>query len=205
MDIPIISPLRYTAVLLSQFSDSHLVFPGPRHLSHRAQGRKGAVQEVTLRESQRQRSPSPLARFSSHQLRRYPVSRPSYRPSRSSSERLRVWQGCIPREYTPYFSPIHRKQIVTHVNTKVFQADISSKSANYCQSHASSNTGLLLLCEVELGKPMFELETGRSDAAELAKQRGCIATWGKGATVPMGWKDAGCVNADLAGVMMVRV
>ncbi|CAF9916233.1 MAG: hypothetical protein ALECFALPRED_010570 [Alectoria fallacina] len=84
----------------------------------------------------------------------------------------------------------------------VYLADISSKSANYCQSHASSNTGLLLLCEVELGKPMFELETGRSDAAELAKQRGCIATWGKGATVPMGWKDAGCVNADLAGVMM---
>lgn len=84
----------------------------------------------------------------------------------------------------------------------VYLADISSKSANYCQSHASSNTGLLLLCEVELGKPMLELEIGRSDAAELAIQHGCIATWGKGATAPMGWKDAGCVNADLAGVTM---
>ncbi|KAL9133352.1 MAG: hypothetical protein Q9175_005473 [Cornicularia normoerica] len=84
----------------------------------------------------------------------------------------------------------------------VYLADISSKSANYCQSHASSNTGLLLLCEVELGKPMLELECGRSDAAELAKQHGCIATWGRGATTPMGWKDAGCVNVDLAGVMM---
>ena len=50
---------------------------------------------------------------------------------------------------------------------------------------------------------MLTLEVGRSDAAEMAKQHGCIATCGKGATVPMGWKDAGCVNADLAGVAMV--
>lgn len=85
------------------------------------------------------------------------------------------------------------------------QADISSKSANYCQSQASSNTGLLLLCEAELGKPMLELEIGRADAAELAKQHGRIATWGKGATVPRGWKDAGCVHPDLKGVMMVCV
>ena len=87
----------------------------------------------------------------------------------------------------------------------VYLADISSKSANYCQSHVSNNTGLLLLCEVELGKPMLELEIGRSDAAELAKQQGCIATWGRGATAPVGWKDAGCVNTDLKGVMMVCV
>lgn len=52
---------------------------------------------------------------------------------------------------------------------------------------------------------MLELEIGRPDAAELAKQHGCIATWGKGATAPMGWKDAGSVNASLAGVMMVYI
>ena len=52
---------------------------------------------------------------------------------------------------------------------------------------------------------MLELEIGRSDAAELAKQHGCIATWGKGATAPVGWKDAACVNAALKGVMMVCV
>ncbi|KAM0804195.1 putative poly-ribose polymerase [Usnea florida] len=84
----------------------------------------------------------------------------------------------------------------------VYLADISSKSANYCQAHASSNTGLLLLCEAELGRPTLSLTVGRTDAAEMAKQHGCIATFGKGATVPMGWKDAGCVNADLAGVAM---
>ena len=52
---------------------------------------------------------------------------------------------------------------------------------------------------------MLELEIGRQDAAELAKQHGRIATWGKGATVPRGWKDAGCVHPDLKGVMMVSV
>ena len=50
---------------------------------------------------------------------------------------------------------------------------------------------------------MLALTVGRSDAAEMAKQHGCIATFGKGAIVPMGWKDAGCVNPDLAGVTMV--
>ena len=50
---------------------------------------------------------------------------------------------------------------------------------------------------------MLALTVGRSDAAEMAQQHGCIATFGKGATVPMGWKDAGCVNANLAGVAMV--
>ena len=52
---------------------------------------------------------------------------------------------------------------------------------------------------------MLELEIGRSDAAELAKQHGCIATWGRGGTAPVGWKDAGCVNTDLKGVTMVCV
>ena len=52
---------------------------------------------------------------------------------------------------------------------------------------------------------MLELEIGHSDAAELAKQLGCIATCGRGATAPVGWKDAGCVNTGLEGVMMVCV
>lgn len=52
---------------------------------------------------------------------------------------------------------------------------------------------------------MLELEFGQSDAAEVAERHGCIATWGKGATVPSDWKDAGCVHPDLAGVMMVCV
>ena len=85
----------------------------------------------------------------------------------------------------------------------LYFADISSKSANYCYADMSGNTGLLLLCEVELGKPMQEMLWGNSKAAETAKEKGCISTWGKGETAPRGWKDAKCVHEDLAGVMMV--
>jgi poly [ADP-ribose] polymerase len=34
----------------------------------------------------------------------------------------------------------------------VYFADMVTKSANYCHSHMSNNTGLLLICEVALGE-----------------------------------------------------
>ena len=36
----------------------------------------------------------------------------------------------------------------------VYLADVSSKSANYCNPGMSGNVGVLLLCEVELSRPM---------------------------------------------------
>lgn len=39
----------------------------------------------------------------------------------------------------------------------VYLADMSSKSANYCLSGMSGGTGILLLCEAELGNPMYEV------------------------------------------------
>lgn len=52
---------------------------------------------------------------------------------------------------------------------------------------------------------MLELErSGNSRAAEMAKEQGCIAIWGKGATGPRGWKDVSCVHPTLSGVIMVR-
>jgi poly [ADP-ribose] polymerase len=85
----------------------------------------------------------------------------------------------------------------------VYLADISSKSANYCQHHQSGGIGLLLLCEAELGKPMLELLHSDQNAAENAKKEGCYATWGQGVTGPVAWKNAGCVSKALKGVMMV--
>ncbi|MCJ1473966.1 hypothetical protein MMC13_002622 [Lambiella insularis] len=84
----------------------------------------------------------------------------------------------------------------------VYLADISSKSAGYTAYYDSGNTGLLLLCEAELGKPMLELTGPDYEAAEEAKKRGCYSTWGKGSTGPHGWKDAGCVHNSLKGVTM---
>lgn len=87
----------------------------------------------------------------------------------------------------------------------IYLADMASKSANYCCSHMSNGVALLLLCEAELGSPMLELVNASYNAGEDAKEKGMVATWGKGQTGPSKWKDAGCVNPALAGVMMVSL
>lgn len=84
----------------------------------------------------------------------------------------------------------------------IYLADMSSKSANYCCSYNSGGTGLLLLCEAELGRPLYELTNASSSAGQEAKARGSASTWGKGCTGPSQWKDAGCVNPALSGCIM---
>ncbi|KAK4561529.1 hypothetical protein LTR86_004847 [Recurvomyces mirabilis] len=85
----------------------------------------------------------------------------------------------------------------------VYLADISTKSANYCVSSSSGNTGLLLLCEAELGNPMYELLSGQSSAQEDSAKAGSIATYGIGRTTPQGWVDAGdVISKDLRGIMV---
>lgn len=85
----------------------------------------------------------------------------------------------------------------------VYLADCSSKSANYCMASMTGGTGLLLLVESEMSRPMYEIDTGDSNAEEAAKQHNCIATKGIGAEVPLKFKDAGCIHDDLKGVLMV--
>ncbi|KAG8163407.1 hypothetical protein KVR01_006704 [Diaporthe batatas] len=84
----------------------------------------------------------------------------------------------------------------------IYLADMSSKSINYCCPYISDNTALLLLCEAELGKPMQELTNFQYDAAALAKEKGLLSTFGKGATGPKVWKDAECVHPSLKGITM---
>lgn len=69
----------------------------------------------------------------------------------------------------------------------------------------SGGTGLLLLCEAELGKPMYEIPTGDSGAQEKAQEHGAIATLGVGRTAPQGWTDAGFIREDLKGVSLPDV
>jgi poly [ADP-ribose] polymerase len=87
----------------------------------------------------------------------------------------------------------------------VYLADVSSKSANYCNSGMSGNVGCLLLCEVELSRPMYEIPTGNSNAQQEAEKQNCISTKGVGRIVPQAWKDAGCLHENLKGVAMVSV
>ncbi|KAJ9657516.1 hypothetical protein H2198_004277 [Neophaeococcomyces mojaviensis] len=84
----------------------------------------------------------------------------------------------------------------------IYLADCSSKSANYCIPSMSGGTGLLLLVEAELSRPLYEIDTGDSNAEEEAKKHNCIATKGVGQEVPLKWKDASCVHDNLKGVKM---
>lgn len=84
----------------------------------------------------------------------------------------------------------------------VYFADVSSKSANYCYHDLSGNIGLLMLCDVEVGNSMLELTSSDYRAGDLVKKANKLATLGRGQAIPSGWKDAGCVHKDLAGVLM---
>ncbi|KAK6345248.1 hypothetical protein TWF718_007174 [Orbilia javanica] len=84
----------------------------------------------------------------------------------------------------------------------VYLADISTKSAGYCVPSISGHMGLMLLCEAQLGDPMYELTNSDYYAAENSKKAGCMSTFGMGRTAPKAWMDAGEVHEDLKGVQM---
>jgi hypothetical protein len=86
----------------------------------------------------------------------------------------------------------------------IYLADMSSKSANYCNAQNSGGTALLLLCEAELGNPMHELTDASYTAGDDAINKGMYSTWGMGKTGPKKWKDASCVHPALKGCTMVR-
>lgn len=87
----------------------------------------------------------------------------------------------------------------------IYLADIATKSANYCYANISNNTGLLMLCEAQLGDPMLELKNASYTAAKECAQAGRLATKGLGRTAPLKWEDAGVVNENLKGVEMPKV
>ncbi|KAI9049236.1 hypothetical protein LZ554_007083 [Drepanopeziza brunnea f. sp. 'monogermtubi'] len=87
----------------------------------------------------------------------------------------------------------------------IYLADMSSKSANYCFSHASNGHALLLLCEAELGDPKLVLTNASYSAGEDAKARGMISAWGQGMTGPNAWKDAEAVHPSLKGITIPDV
>lgn len=136
---------------------------GSRHLPHRAQRGRRAFRAVTLRESQRQRPSPSMARLSSHQLRRYPVSRPSYRPSRSSSLWLRFWQGSLSCEPTSHLSTIEKRlqpmltpeisrptsppnpPTTASLTPPVTQASSSSAKSNLANRCSNSKSAVLML------------------------------------------------------------
>lgn len=61
----------------------------------------------------------------------------------------------------------------------------------------------MLLCEAQLGDPMFELNRSDYNAAENCAKANALATKGLGRSVPLKWEDASVVNESLKGVKMV--
>ncbi|KAH8432738.1 putative poly(ADP)-ribose polymerase PARP [Aspergillus melleus] len=131
--------------------------------------------------------------------------------SRNPSNRRLLWHGSRSTNYGGILSqglriaPPEAPVSGYMFGKGVYFADMSTKSAGYCCSYSSANTGLLLLCDVELGDPMLELDNSSYHAGEEAKKAGKIATLGRGSSIPAGWKDAGCVHPDLKGVQMPDV
>jgi len=87
----------------------------------------------------------------------------------------------------------------------IYLADVVSKSANYCWPHLSDNTGLLLLCEAQLGTPMYESQDSDYYAAKTSRNMGAIATKGLGRTTPAEWECASVIHKDLEGVKVPKL
>jgi poly [ADP-ribose] polymerase len=81
----------------------------------------------------------------------------------------------------------------------VYFANMSSKSANYCFANRAAPTGVLLLCDVALGK-QYERLSAEYEADRSCRKAGADSTWGKGRTQP---DPAGCVS--LPGEPQLRV
>lgn len=60
-------------------------------------------------------------------------------------------------------------------------ADVVEKSASYCCPDPTTNTGLILLCDVALGNPNIKLDSDYN-ASNLPKGKHC--TWGKARSYP---------------------
>ena len=83
--------------------------------------------------------------------------RQKYRPFKDLHNRKLLWHGSRSTNYVGILSQGLRiappeAPVTGYMFGKgVYFADMASKSANYCNTNRSNNTGLMLLCEVALG------------------------------------------------------
>lgn len=86
----------------------------------------------------------------------------------------------------------------------IYLADRASKSAAYCDPWTSGQTGLLLLCETQLGDPAYVRRDHEYNAADSMRKKGLISTKmaENPANEPSKWMDAGVANAELSGTVM---
>lgn len=132
----------------------------------------------------------------------------SYYANLKDKNRLLLWHGSRTTDYggilsralriAPPEAPLNGYAF----GKGVYLANMSSKSAGYCMASMSGGVGLLLLCEAELSRPMYEIPSGDPNAQAEVEKRNYVATKGVGQMVPLKWKDASCVHDSLKGVLM---
>lgn len=89
-----------------------------------------------------------------------------YKPFKKMHNRQLLWHGSRLTNYVGILShglkiaPPEAPVTGYMFGKGIYFADMVTKSANYCATTRSSNTGLMLLCEVALGDPM-ECETAK--------------------------------------------
>jgi len=109
-----------------------------------------------------------------------------YRPFKELPNRKLLWHGSRTTNYAGILSQGLRiappeAPVTGYMFGKgVYFADMVSKSANYCHSHLSNNTGLMLLCEVALGN-MYELTAAKTITKLPGGKQSCK---GLGRTAP---------------------
>ena len=86
----------------------------------------------------------------------------------------------------------------------IYLADRACKSAAYCDPWTSRQTGLLLLCETQLGDPAYVRRDHEYNAADSMRKKGLISTKmaENPANEPLKWMDAGVANPELNGAFM---
>ena len=86
----------------------------------------------------------------------------------------------------------------------IYLADRACKSTAYCDPWTSGQTGLLLLCETQLGDPAYVRRNHEYNAADSMRKKGLISTKmaENPANEPLKWMDAGIANSELNGTLM---
>lgn len=86
----------------------------------------------------------------------------------------------------------------------IYLADRACKSVAYCDPWTSDQTGLLLLCETQLGDPAYVRRDHEYNAADSMRKKGLISTKmaENPANEPLKWMDAGVANSELNGALM---
>lgn len=86
----------------------------------------------------------------------------------------------------------------------LYLADRASKSASYCDPWNSDHTGLLLLCETQLGDPSYIKTDHEYNAATSMRKKGLLSTkmMTDSRNDPANWLDAAIFNNGLEGVFL---